>query len=235
MMAFKKFNTRDELIDIVYSVEDTALIDGIDYQSSFQDIMQLGFTPVESIMGLNIGSGQIFRFEDNDLIIYFCFSKPTNPGGRLYMTEKHFFKQLKHTTVSHRLNKPCSISYHANGNVFKAKYRFEGDTYPLLTVDGLEFSHLETIINVKNTREYHFRAQPWHVKRMKINLTALSIMQASYCIFNNDNINSKHIYMEHHQVKKLYPDISKLNWYQKINLGKSLAADEITLIEMLMY
>lgn len=234
-MAFKKFNTRDELIDIVCSVEDTALIDGIDYHSSFQHIMSLGFTPVDSIMGLNIGSGQSFRFESDDSIIYFCFSKPSNPGGRLYMTEKHFFKKSTERVILHRIDKPCSISYHANGNVFKSKYRVDGETYPSLIIDGLEFSHLETIINVKNTREYHFRAQPWHVKRMKVNLTSLSIMQASYCIFNIDNIESKHIYMEHHQVKKFYPDLGKLSWYQKINLGKSLAADEITLIEMLMY
>lgn len=234
-MSFKKFETRSELIDIIYSVEDTALIDGIDYQVAFENIMNMGFLPVGSIMNLNIGSGQSFRFEDNDAIIYFCFSKPSNPGGKLYMTEKHFFKQLTHHTVFHRLNAPCSISYHSNGSVFKSKYRFEGDTYASLFVDGLEYSHLETIINVKSTKEYHFRAQPWHVKRVKVNLNSMSIMQASYCIFNIDNIGANPSYMEHHQVKKFYPDIGKLNWYQKINLGKSLAADELTLIEMLMY
>lgn len=238
-MGFKTFKNTNELFDIIHSVDDTAFIEQIEKDEAFKLIKSAGFKSVSAILDTRLGTGKIFKFVNNDEAIYICFTQPVSEKGKLYMIEKHFFKKTLESYILHRVEKPCSISYHSNGNTFKLSYRFENKTYPILNIDGLEYSHLECIVNVKNTRTYHFRAQPWHVKSIKLNLNnsknKLSIVKASYCIFNNNNFDLKPTYLEHFKIKHIYPDFNKLNWHQKINLGKSLAKDEITVLEMMLY
>ncbi len=227
-MAFKTFETREELIEIILSVEDTAIICPCDTNKAFKKIKNMGFNFVHDKGNFSFAIGETFYFEYEDNLIYFSFSKPESDKGVFYLIQKCFFKDS--ISCFHRLDKPCYVSYHSNGTVFKQKYRFNNDTYPVILVDGVEHSHLECITKKRTYIEYHFRKQPWHAKFFRVNINTLNVMNAKYWTF--EEYDSK--FLDYHQIKKAFPEINKFRWHEKINLGKNVASDELSLIHSLI-
>lgn len=228
-MALKTFSTKQEFMDIVYSVEDTAVIESF-LESKFKVMDGFGFEEVSSV-GFVKTKGKSFKIIDNDSIVYVSFSNPSERTGLCYLIEKRFFKKDGVYKIAHRANNlPAFISYHANGKVFTEKYRYYNELYPELILDGVKYSYLDSITTTKGKKDYEFKPQHWHASLFRINPKTMTPLDI---IYHHETQPNQSIRFS--AVKKLYPHINRLSYFERIDLKSNLTEEELTLLEILLY
>lgn len=231
-MAFQKFTTKDELMNIIYSVKDTVQLNSKSTESEFALIESFGFTLVTTgRRGVRL-HGITYQFIDdsNDTTVYVSFSNPCKLGsGIAYMINKHFFSTSQ--TGYHREDsKPAFISYHGNGTLHEEHFWVNGQIPDITIINDKEYSYLSNIKTTKSNKEYVFKKQRWHATKFKVNIKTMTPLQV---VYYNEKLPTN--FIEFHSLKKIYADVGRLVGYERIDLNKSLTPDEITLLDMLTF
>jgi len=227
-MAFKTFTNKEELMKIIYSVSDTALVS--DLQADFNLIESFGFKIDDNKYPIRC-FGKTYVLVDDDCVIYISFSNPCKKNGICYMIQKQFFTNKHDVLLSHRSNSlPACITYHSNGMVYEERYRLYNEFYPILILENVEYSYLDSITTIKNKKEYIFKSQQWHAKILRVNPKTRKPLQIIY--YHREQPQKM---IDFDSIKKIYPAIVRLSYLERVNLKVNLSTSEQSLIEMLTF
>lgn len=227
-MAFKTFSTKQELFDIINSVDDTVIIDFSEIKNSFTLIKSFGFIQ-ESLMGMSKSKIE-FYFKADDEIISISFSNPGSKNGICYLLEKQFLKKVDEKFIYHRENElPAYITYHANGNRYQEKYSVNGTCYSEIVLNGVQYFNLETISTSKNKKVFEFTPKNKYVKHLILNPKTLKPLRI---VYHYEGHPKNTLFFD--DIKKVYPDICRLSYVERLDLS-NLSKEELAIIDILLF
>lgn len=209
-MAFKQYSKKEEIIDVIYSVDDTLLVLDENYDRFIEDLYDLGFKNTKD---------NHFSILHKDNKIDIVLKEVPGQEGKNFINCKSFYYSLSEGCyVFGRSNdEPSYIFYHPNGkkHLEKWNYRFQDKerVHGPLQIETTERKRVTYypkkdffiyhVVETKNEIEYFYS-----YKKKKLPLA---------------------------KIVAFYPHVSNFTHDELIHLDRSLSKEEHQLLEILFY